>query len=281
MPRVSKEMEKRILISSFATALSIFSIIIIPGIKLPLDRDLITIMAIGIALFPPGFTHLLNVIWRRGIDRNIPKMLRTIYESGRIGISIPQAIVKASEQNLGPLTKELRRMVTQMSWGLTIEDAIDDIIKKTDTPLSRRAFKLILTAYRTGGDIEEMMLALYKHLSEMQITFQERRALMRPYIGYVYIAFFTFLAIDTMLLKSFFAPMMTIQEAYKELGGLIQFGLDLPTTTRLFFHMSIIQALVSGLVAGKMGEGSMMAGLKHVVVLLVSCILIFYFFIWR
>jgi len=37
----------------------------------------------------------------------------------------------------------------------------------------------------------------------------------------------------------------------------------------LFFHMSVIQALFSGLIAGKMGEGTVSAGLKHSVVLLV------------
>ncbi|MDW8045612.1 MAG: type II secretion system F family protein [Nitrososphaerota archaeon] len=281
MPRVSKEIERRILIASLIIALSILSLTFIPDLRLPLDRDSIIVIAISVALFPPGFTYLLNVIWRRGIDRNIPKMLRAIYEVGRVGMSIPQAIARASEQDLGPLTKELRRMVTQMSWGMTIDEAVEDIIKRTDTPLSRRAFRLILTAYKTGGDVEEMLSALHKYLSEMQITFQERMALMRPYIGYMYITFFIFLAISVMLLKSFFAPMMAVHETYRELGGLIQFGLDLPTTTRLFFHMCIIQAFIGGLVAGKMGEGSIMAGLKHVVALLISCVIVFYLFIWR
>jgi flagellar protein FlaJ len=39
---------------------------------------------------------------------------------------------------------------------------------------------------------------------------------------------------------------------------------------KLFFHMSIIQALFSGLVAGKMGEGTISAGLKHSVVMLIA-----------
>jgi flagellar protein FlaJ len=37
---------------------------------------------------------------------------------------------------------------------------------------------------------------------------------------------------------------------------------------RIFFHMSIIQAFFGGLVSGKMGEGTMSAGLKHSVILL-------------
>jgi len=37
---------------------------------------------------------------------------------------------------------------------------------------------------------------------------------------------------------------------------------------RVFFHMSVIQAFFGGLMAGKMGEGTVGAGLKHSVILL-------------
>ena len=39
---------------------------------------------------------------------------------------------------------------------------------------------------------------------------------------------------------------------------------------RVFFHMSTIQAFFGGLVAGKMGEGTVGAGLKHSVILMIS-----------
>jgi flagellar protein FlaJ len=52
---------------------------------------------------------------------------------------------------------------------------------------------------------------------------------------------------------------------------MLQAALLSPQQARtLFFHMSVIQALFSGLVAGKMGEGTVSAGLKHSVVLLVA-----------
>lgn len=286
LPRVDEKTMKVILTISLIAASLVaalpFITNVIPSVIIILDRDLIMITAVGIGMFPLGVAHLLNLMWRRGIDRNIPKVLRGVYESGRIGVSIPQALKMASEQDLGPLTKELKRMVNQMSWGRTIEEATEDLIKRTGTPLSRRTFSLILEAYKTGGDIEEMMSALYKHISEMQITLQGRRAMMRPYITYVYMTFFVFLAIDVILLKSFFVPILSLQETFGELGGQIfRFGIDLASTSRLFFHMTIIQASIGGLVAGKMGEGSTVAGLKHVVVLLLACVLTFYLFIWR
>jgi flagellar protein FlaJ len=64
-----------------------------------------------------------------------------------------------------------------------------------------------------------------------------------------------------MLFKTFFvqmAGMPTLQTAL----------LSSDQARALFFHMSVIQALFGGLVTGKMGEGTVGAGLKHSVVLL-------------
>jgi flagellar protein FlaJ len=38
---------------------------------------------------------------------------------------------------------------------------------------------------------------------------------------------------------------------------------------RLFFHMTVVQSLFGGLVAGKMGEGTINAGLKHSLILMI------------
>jgi flagellar protein FlaJ len=37
---------------------------------------------------------------------------------------------------------------------------------------------------------------------------------------------------------------------------------------RIFLHLTIVQGFFSGLVAGKMGEGSINAGLKHSVIMM-------------
>jgi flagellar protein FlaJ len=47
----------------------------------------------------------------------------------------------------------------------------------------------------------------------------------------------------------------------------------------IFFHMSSIQAFFGGLVAGKMGEGTVGGGLKHSVILLTCGYLAFKFIV--
>ncbi len=49
---------------------------------------------------------------------------------------------------------------------------------------------------------------------------------------------------------------------------------------RIFFHMSLLQAFFGGLVAGKMGEGTIGAGLKHSMVLMASGYFALKFMAW-
>ena len=99
---------------------------------------------------------------------------------------------------------------------------------------------------------------------------KERKTQTRPYVAIVYVAFFVFLFTIFMLFKTFFVQMSDLS-----ISG---FSLLAPEEARMiFFHMSIIQAFFGGLIAGKMGEGTVSAGLKHSVIFLLSGYLILKF----
>jgi len=283
MPKISKKEFKRIALSSVIAG----SIIILYPfaarylhLPMPLTQDTLTILGLIIIMFPSGIAHLFNVMWRRGIDRNIPKLLRQVAEAGRVGVSIPKALEIASKYDLGPLTPELRKAVAKLSWGYPLEKVIQDLTEELGTPTARRAFKLILEASRSGGDVEEMLMVLQRHISGIQLTLRERRMMMRPYISYGYIAFFVFLAIEVILLKSFFLPILSMKSIARGFGSIFRMGISPGEIKTYFYHISLLEALISGLVSGKMGEGTIFAGLKHVAVLLIATILTFYLFIF-
>ncbi len=56
-------------------------------------------------------------------------------------------------------------------------------------------------------------------------------------------------------------------------------GFDLAAYTRLFSHAAMIQAFFSGLAAGQMGEGRIIAGLKYAAIMLIITWVMFKFFI--
>ena len=120
------------------------------------------------------------------------------------------------------------------------------------------------------------MEQLNKHIGELQSIDRERYSQMRPYSVVVYIAFGVFLFTDVMLIRSFFAQIISPADAGSEHRKVAQqpssaafHRVDVGFLKTVMFHAVIVQAIIGGLVAGKMGEARLGAGLKHVLILLV------------
>lgn len=284
MYRVTKR-EKKIVwlvsaIIGVSFLVSILYVTFIIGVRLPLKSDALLILGLAIAIFPPAIVNLLDTRWRTAIDNNIPRLLREIAEAGRSGITLTRAIELSAERRYGPLSKELKRMGAQLTWGVTLEEAIRSFMERVDTRLARRTFLLILEASRGGGDIQEVIESLNRHVSDLQVIERERRGAIRPYVTIIYTAFGVFLFTNVLLLKTFFMELAKLQ---KEVAGqLFALGaLDIATIQDIFYDMANVQAVFGGLAAGKMAEGAMGAGLKHTLILIAASFLVFYFFVWR
>jgi len=52
-------------------------------------------------------------------------------------------------------------------------------------------------------------------------------------------------------------------------------GVDIKQLDKLMLHMSIVESVFGGLAAGKIGEGSFIAGVKHVVILIALSVAVF------
>jgi flagellar protein FlaJ len=168
---------------------------------------------------------------------------------------------EASKRNYGPLTAELRKMTAQISWGLTFEEALLAMGRRVSTVLVQRAVPLIIEASRSGGHVEKVFDPLGKFIQSTLLLDKERRAQTRPYIAIIYVAFFVFLFTIILLFKSFFISI----EGLPILGMSVMSSAEMQ---RIFFHMTAIQAFFGGLVAGKMGEGTINAGLKHSLIMM-------------
>lgn len=154
-------------------------------------------------------------------------------------------------------------MVTQMSWGMSFEKALQSFGERVGTALVGNAVPLVIEASRSGGRVEKVFAPTGKFIQSTLTMEKERRTQTRPYVAIVYVAFFVFLFTIIMLFKTLFVQATEIPT----LGSSI---LTPQEARRFFFHISVIQALFGGLVAGKMGEGTVSAGLKHSVILLAS-----------
>lgn len=287
MPRITKR-EKRLvayvsIALALAIALSASLVTFLLGAQLALPWDTFIVLALMIGLFPPSAVNVIDSSWRVSIDKNIPKFLREVAEAGRSGLTLTRAIEVSAQRKYGPLSSELQRVVAQLSWGVPLEECLRSFAERVDTTLGRRTAQLIIEVSRSGGDVQEVLESINKHVSDLYMLERERRSSIRPYIAIIYVAAVIFLFTDILLIKTFLSEIATLQESQKEVttGALLTISLDVPTLTKLLFHTAVIQGFFGGLVAGKMGEGTIGAGLKHCLILIVVSFLAFFLIVWR
>ena len=228
--------------------------------------------ALVVGVFPPAALDYIDYRWRRSIDEHLPDLFRSIVQAQQTGMSLPQALEEASKRSYGPLTGELKRMVAQMSWGMSFEKAFQSLSERVNTVLMRRTAPLVIEAKRSGGQVEKVFEPMGRFVQSTLTSEKKLQVQIRPYIAIVYVAFFVFLFTIIMLFKTFFSQIAEFT--------ITTFGLVTPEAMRrIFFHTSILQAFFGGLVAGKMGEGTISAGLKHSVILLTAGYVAMKFFI--
>lgn len=261
MPKVEKWEKKITWVVSVVLALIVVVTALLTLLGTPLFDEYM-LLALVIAVFPSAVLDYVDYRWRRSVDEHLPDLFRSIVQAQEAGMTLPQALEEASKRRYGPLSPELKKMVAKMSWGESFGDAFRSFGKRVDTALTRQTVPLVIEASRSGGRIEKVFDPLGRFVRSTLASEKERSTQTRPYVAIVYVAFFVFLFTIIMLFKTFFIQM----------SGLSVVRVALLTTDearRIFFHMSTTQALFGGLVAGKMAEGTVSAGLKHSVILLV------------
>jgi len=280
--RVPKEERKIVyLVSVFIFALVAGSALLVNfvlGVKTnPRWDDLIVLGSI-VAVFPSAATSFMDKRWRDAIDKNMPYLVKEIAEGTRAGLSFPRAIEASAERRYGPLTKEVKRVVAQLSWGATLEETLRAFAGRVDTLSTKRTTFLLLEASRSGGNIQEILESIYDHVNTLDLVERERKSRIRPFIWISYLAFAIFVLVGVLIFKVFFANIVEVWA--RTPSGFLAQPIDLAAVTRVFYHMANIEAFTGGLIAGKMGEGSMGAGLKHALVLMIMGYLVFFFFVW-
>ncbi len=236
-----------------------------------------------LCLIPPALMYYFDSRRRDSIDNSIPHLIRDIADAGRSGMTLTRAIEISAERDYGPLTKEIKRLIAKISFRVPLERALQYFADATGTTLSRRSAMLISEANKSGGDIQESMESVAKHVQEIQYLERKRRATLRPFIGVMYISFAVFLVTVYLLLTSFFAQLSNTNfgPGGGSIGG-VGFNfvtLPLAQITSVFLYMAMIEAVFAGLVGGKMATGYIRDGLKHAIMLMMICFVVFVFFV--
>jgi flagellar protein FlaJ len=220
------------------------------------------------------------------IDSNLPIFLLSLVSSVESGLSLLRAVEEAANRNMGSLTPELKNLRANISWGMPYHEAFDVFTKKVGTKLARRISVLLQISMDIGGNVTETLDLIQHHVSEMRNIEKDRKSQLAPYIYTIYISFVVFLAVSIILVTQFFTEIEVVQDQLRttaeqkniQLGmfGAI-LGVRVNEITGIMFNMSLVEAIFGGIAAGKIGEGSFVGGIKHVIIMIVITVIGFSF----
>jgi flagellar protein FlaJ len=139
---------------------------------------------------------------------------------------------------------------------------------------------LIGKASKAGGDVSEVLRAAANDTYEFFNLKTERKNNMLIYMVIVLVSFFVFLFVIAILESTFLTTMASAGAKVAATGAKgFMSKVNIAFYKRLFSHAAMIQGFFSGLVAGQMGEGDAIAGLKYSAIMLIIAWVTFRFFI--
>ncbi len=239
------------------------------------------IMAIVV---PFAMKRIAETRRRDSIDSNLPIFLLSLVSAVESGLSLLRAVEDTADRQMGSLTPELKNLRANISWGTPYREAFDLFGKRVGTKLAKRVVMLLQISIDIGGDVNETLGLIQKHVTDMQNIEKERKSQLQPYIFTIYISFIVFIAVTLLLVSQFFTEIEIVQDQLRQIAeekdiGLGMFGailgVSVPEIVQIMFHMSIIEAIFGGIAAGKIGEGSFIGGIKHLIVMVVVTIIAF------
>ncbi len=242
------------------------------------------------------------------IEEQFPVFLRDLSESQKSGMSLAEAFRVASRTDYGTLSREIKKINDQLSWGTPLQDALTMFSDRMKgSPLTRRVIRIIIEAYSSGGDIAETMESISADVAMLREAEKERKSIMAQHATMLYMIYFIFIII-ILVLSKVLIPMLEIgssqsSQAAGFIGGFkdpcaicvnsrnilcgscstfslvsSMFGLGTGSGAyykALFFSLVLVQGLFSGLIIGQIQNNSVLSGARHSILMVAAGFSIF------
>jgi len=222
----------------------------------------------------PSIAYMYMEQYRtEALEMQFPTFLRDLAESKKSGMTLPLALERLTTSDYGVLSEEVELMANQVSWGVPFEEVLSRFSGRVDSNFIGRAVTIINEANRSGGEIADVLASVAHDARMIKESEEARAASMSQYVATVYVIFYIFLGI-LVAMNQIMGPLSNIPQA-------AAFGIDIGSATSLlsfkilFFHMALIQGLMTGFLAGEIGSGSIISGTKHSAIFILSAIVLF------
>lgn len=268
--------------------LFLIGILILLDLAMVIDNALtgmdFVVFGILTAIGPIGFYNHLKAKKKREIEEHLPDFLREISSSTSSGMTVFDAIITASQGDHGKLTPELKMMASQLSWGVPVDEALENFAKRVNTPSIKRIVVTINKALMIGGNTPSVFEAAAREIDQAKLVEEQRRAEMSLYSIVIFISFFVFMAVILIIDKTIFSAFANIQIKLENIPDTVaQSGItSLQPISQvklrdMFMTFVLVQSVGGGLLGGFMMDGKLSSGVRYGFVLVLVSFFVFKF----
>jgi flagellar protein FlaJ len=227
-------------------------------------------VALAIALFiataPAAVVYNKYQSQRTQTEQGVNSFLRDLTEVRKTGLSPEKCIESLSRREYGTFSKELRKISSEISWGIPVRKVIMDFIKRTKSWMTQIVMFLLVETVDVGGGTIAMIESLARFNNLTQEVEKEKRMAVRPYVIMPYFAALLLVATTTMML-GFTTGTLGLGTASQTSNAAME-GVKAIFNLSCIFHSYMI-----GIVAGKISEESIGAGFKHASILVIITVI--------
>jgi archaeal flagellar protein FlaJ len=252
---------------AFAITAPVAAVIMLAPI--PIDLFLhVSLALIALTLWPTIVSTRLSR-QRMGLESRLPDFIRDIAESRKVGLAPEIGIQSLGTKNYGRLSAPVRSMGAQLSWGVSLTKVMTSFVNKVDSWVTKVVGVLMMEVVEVGGGTVLSFSEMADFTRKMNDLDSEKRSILRPYTYVIYIA-------GLMVVMTTFMMVYLLSESARISPTFTAASTVNPATIELLLVAAIFESWVAGLVAGKMGDGSLSAGFRHSLILVVLSVIVIY-----
>ena len=223
-----------------------------------LDLSIALSVALIISTAPAAIVHIRLAKKRASMEQGVANFLRDLTEVRKTGLSPEKCIESLSKREYGTFTKELRKISSEISWGIPIKNVMHDFLNRTKSWMVQIVMFLLVETIDVGGGTVGMIDSLARFNNMTQEVEKEKKMSTRPYVFMPYLA--------SVLLVATTIMMMGLTTGLG-VPGMETAPTDNTLMQTVFMTAVIFNSYLIGIVAGKISEESIGAGFKHATIL--------------
>jgi len=221
-------------------------------------------LAVIVTVTPVMIAYEIRRRYVMKVEEQLPVFLAEIADMRDVGMTLQGAIFTISSSKMGVLSREIKIAAEELRLGSSVSGALVRMEERIGLVSVKRAISLLVRASEVTDYIREILTIAINDLNHYIKMKTKRMNVSFVYLAVIYLSFGIYLYSAYQLNVAFISSF----EAY-------DVTFDISSNIREMLHVGIILGFFSGIMAGQLSSNSVLAGFKHICVMLAATVILF------